>query len=76
MGDVAVVRFGDDRDNRCVGLEQRLQVRVGVRASAGLASGAKRSEVGVLEVHLRYAGKELDVLGVRPGVAPFDVVDA
>ena len=64
VGDVPVVCFGDDRDNRSVGFEQCLQVRVGVGASAGLASRTEGNEAGALQVHLRDAGKELDVLGV------------
>ena len=76
MGDVSVVRFSDDCDNRCVRRDQRLQIRVRVSTAAGFSRRAKGSQTGVLEVHLGHAGKELDVLRVRPGVTAFDVVNA
>ena len=75
--DVAVVRLGDQGDDRGAAVAERGDQRVVCRAYAGAAGGAERRELGVPQVELvGGAAEELGVLGVRPRPAALDVADA
>ena len=75
-GDVEVPRLAEDGDDGRSRLDQRLDVRVVLRAHARPPGRAERADPGGLEDRVLHALEEAQVLGIRPGPAALDVVDA
>jgi hypothetical protein len=76
IADLHVPAFADDRDNRCLGIEQGLQAGVLLRSNTFAARHAERGNLCMLERQLAHFSKIFEVLGIREGVAAFDVVHA
>jgi hypothetical protein len=75
--DMAQVGLGHERHGGGLGVEQRADLRVVLRADAGLAGRTERDEDGVLEVELgARSAEELGVLRHGSGPAALDEPDA
>ena len=56
----------EDRDDRRLSIQQRVQVRVGLWSVRFMTRAAEGGELGALPANLLRRGEELNVLRVRP----------
>ena len=76
LGDVQVPGLADQGDDRGLGVQQRVEVGVVVDPTAGPAGGPEGGQGGVAPGQFGGPGEVLGVLGVGPGPAALDDVDA
>ena len=65
-----------DRNHRRAGFHQRPHVAVLFHRVLGETRAAERGQLGVPQIELSRARKEVLVLGIAPRPAAFDVIDA
>ncbi len=56
----------EDRDDRRLSIQQRIQVRIGLWSVRLVARAAEGGELGALPANLLRRGEELNILRVRP----------
>ena len=76
FGHLKLPAFPENRDDGCFGIDEELNLWIFFHSEISPSRRAEGRDLGVIPGFLGRGLKKLDVLGVRPRPATFDVIDS